>query len=718
VESPITFRPAWLAGILAGIAFLASGQQTPDTVVLPDERPSAAGVLPCLRGVNFETEKYRIGKVTVDDPFKFLYWIGGRANSVEAQIRNRLQGQLFTYKAAGPDAIALIDATRFVPDIPGTFVVSFEKVSVLNCNSAAKTLDVVYRVYSTAPPRAGGGATETQKQAETSPQDVTGLTKAGSPLRLVPAGGYNAAWGAFAGGNAALSFRAGGLFDTFSLRGQASTSGSMRSASTAISGSASPLGPIQLWNWRLNYANDSTPAGSMTLSKANGSGQFDAQTRPFWNGAVFARFGALAERGIMQSATQITTTTTVLPPNTVASAAYGSLKGFAGLSSRTGHNTLSVSYGLEFGSIGPSARVDWRKHIGDVVDEFWIPLGDHKPLEVESRFTAGAIQVPHTIPLAARFFGGNGDGYFIPGDSWQIRDVPVIRAIPANQFYRTGQGAGADQFAAVNLTLSYPVKHEPIMPKDLSTDPEFNQLMAAQIVSAASAEQNYYSWKDPHFAMASAELPKLAGLLDTLDNAVNAAQTAHPDLLPDEFSDCSTQLFTASFNAKAARDEKKVAQYGDVAVLLPADPEDDLKAVHDSCAVALNGQLKDAAVAAGAADVDAEGAKMFGFFNAIDQKGAAAKAANDIAFVKRTLNTVFKDLNIFSISPVFVFDAATIGPASGPLGGTRIGPGGGVRLELASYVNFTLGYAWNVDHKVNEDKGAVFFSIGTRDLFH
>jgi hypothetical protein len=703
-----------LAGILAASGFLASAQPTPGTAVLPDEHPSVAGVLPCLRGVNFETGKYRIQNVTVDDPFKFLYWIGSRANSVEAQLRNRLRGQLFTYKSVESDALALIDTTRFVPDNRGTFVVSFEKVSVLNCNSDAKTLDVIYRIYSTAPPKAGSGATETQKQAETSPQNVTGLTKAGNPLQLVPVGGYNPAWGVFAGGNATLSAHAGGLFDTFSLGGQASTSGSLRSASAAMSGSASPLGPIQHWNWRLNYGNDSAPAGSMTLGKADASGQFDAQTRPFWQGAVFARFGALAERGTMQS----TAAATVLPPNTVASAAYGSLKGFVGISSRTSHNTLAASYGLELGSIGPSARVDWRKHIGDIVDEFWIPLGDHKPLEVESRFTAGVIQVSRTIPLAARFFGGSGDGYFIPGDSWQIRDVPFIRAIPANQFYKTGQGVGADRFAAVNLTVSYPVKHQPIMPKDLSTDPDFNKLMAAQIVSAASVEQNYYSWKDPHFAMAYAELPKLAGLLDTLSNAVNTAQTAHPDLFLGEFANCSTQLMTASFNVNAAQNERKVAQYGDVAVLLPADPEDDLKAIHDSCAVALNGQLNDPMVAAGAADVDAESVKMFGFFNAIDQKTAAAKAANDIAFVKRTLNTLFKDLNIFSISPVFVFDAATIGPVSSPLGGMRIGPGGGIRLELASYVNITLGYAWNVNRQVKEDRGAVFFSIGIRDLFH
>ena len=116
--------------------------------------------------------------------------------------------------------------------------------------------------------------------------------------------------------------------------------------------------------------------------------------------------------------------------------------------------------------------------------------------------------------------------------------------------------------------------------------------------------------------------------------------------------------------------------------------------------------------------MDASGTAILNDFNAIDQKAAARKAANDIAFVKRTLNTLFKDLNIFSVGPVAVFDAASIGPARGGLGGSRIGPGGGIRLELASSVNFTLGYAWNVNRQPGEGKGALFVSIGVRDLFH
>lgn len=89
-----------------------------------------------------------------------------------------------------------------------------------------------------------------------------------------------------------------------------------------------------------------------------------------------------------------------------------------------------------------------------------------------------------------------------------------------------------------------------------------------------------------------------------------------------------------------------------------------------------------------------------------------------MAFVHRTLETLIKEVNIYSISPVAVFDVAHIGPATGGLGGTRYGPGGGIRFWLVSTFNFTLGYAWNPQHRPGEGPGAIFFSLETRDLFH
>ena len=282
----------------------------------------------------------------------------------------------------------------------------------------------------------------------------------------------------------------------------------------------------------------------------------------------------------------------------------------------------------------------------------------------------------------------------------------------------TAQGAGADRFTSVNLTVSYPVKSQPIMPRDLSQDPEFSRLLHGQIVSATSADQNYYTWKDPHFVAAFGKLQNLAKLLDALQTATNAAQAAHPGQLPDQFSDCAVNIGTAVFYVQSALADKGLAQYGDLSALLPAPMgSDGLQSVQDACVGEVNQQLNDPGIGAAASAVEASGAAIMMDFNAIDQKAAARKAANDIAFVRRTLDTLFKDLNIFSVGPVVVFDAASIGPARGALGGNRIGPGGGIRLELASYVNFTLGYAWNVSRQPGEGKGACFFPSASEIFF-
>jgi hypothetical protein len=227
------------------------------------------------------------------------------------------------------------------------------------------------------------------------------------------------------------------------------------------------------------------------------------------------------------------------------------------------------------GSTGPYSQVGWVKQIGDVADEWWTPIGDHKPLEVESRVTLGAIQVPHAVPLAARFFAGNADHYFIPGDAWQIRDVPVIRAIPANRFYLTSQGVGGDRFAAINLTFSYPVKSYPIIPKELSTDKEFNQLLKGQINSAAAVEQTYYAWKDEHFAVARSKVPELQQELATLQKAVAAAQAGKPEGMDEDFDNCSENVMLAIFYAQKAVEDKGSAQYGELQALVTGGADGD-----------------------------------------------------------------------------------------------------------------------------------------------
>ena len=629
---------------------------------------AARSPAPCSAGIDYEKEGYRVARVSVEDPFDFLRWLAARSRSVQAQLSATLAGKPFTYRSAGSEAIAAIERAQFVPSIPGTFVIRLEKASLENCRAASKTLDLVYRVYSTAPPKFAGGAAESQVVVERAPQTAAGLSAGGNPLRLAPSGGYDRAYGGFGGGRVDLR--------GFTVEGEGSRA--MRSFTTTFAGSRAFQGWLRRAAWRIAYVNRSAPAGSTRLQDAALSAQLSAATRPFWDGAVFARFGALLEGGNMQSLVA----GALLAPHTTANAAYGSLKLVSGVTSRTRHNVLSASYGLELGSVGPAARIDWRKHIVDVADAFWYPFADHKPFQVETRVTAGLIQIPGEIPLPARFFGGNAAGSFIPGDfGWQIRDTPVIRAIPADRLYLTPEGAGADRFAAVNLTVAYPVHARPIMPPEIADDPEVNGALLAQLRTAASLEQNYYAWKDPHFALARARLPDLRRRLDSL--AAGAS------------GDCLTNIQIAQFDIENTLKARGSAQYGNLAALLP--PSDDLGAVPTAC---------------GAPEIASIRAALIADFGAIDQARARLRAERDIGFARRTLDTIFHEMNLYSVAPVAVFDAASIGT------GLRLGPGAGLRLTVASTVNFTAGYAWNIRQQPGEGPGAVFFSITVRDIFH
>jgi hypothetical protein len=140
--------------------------------------------------------------------------------------------------------------------------------------------------------------------------------------------------------------------------------------------------------------------------------------------------------------------------------------------------------------------------------------------------------------------------------------------------------------------------------------------------------------------------------------------------------------------------------------------------VAKACSSDLNTTLGgDAAIAASSASLDSLHKNMESEFSQIDQGKASAQAEQTMAFPRRTLNTIFNEVNIYSVSPVFVFDVAKIGPEQAGVAGVRLGPGAGLRLELASTAHFTIGYAWNVRQGPGEGSGTVFFSIGVRDIF-
>lgn len=667
--------------------------------------------------IDYEKAGYTVKSIRIEDPFAFLRWVGKREERAADQIKT-IVGKPFKYTTATGEALDTIERENFVPDTNERLQIRVEFVSVQNCSD--QSLDLVYQVYSTRILPVLSAAPEARVTEKESPQTAAGQTDAivpaSKPVFFIPTGGYDSTNKLFGGGRLVITPENLWKLPFKSVIVQGQGSSTMKSISAALTGSTdSPHGWLAHAEWLLNYTNFSLPTDAGQIKGAHLSAQFSGMTRAFQNGNFTFRFGGLLEGGNRQS----TIRSVPLTPDTLGNAGFGSLKLYAGLDSRFPHNVLSVSYGLALGSIGPAARVDWRKHVGDLRHEFWYPLGDHRILDLESRFTFGRIQTPGKIPLSERFFGGNNEEFFIPGDTWQIRANPVIRAIPGSRFYRTADGAGGERFFSYNLTAAYAVWRKTLVPQELTTDPDFNSELQGAITTVTSTLQNYYASKDPHYLNVVAQLPAVQSALNDLKEKVTASQTAHPGQFPNEFKACLKAVGGAIRRVRGASDPQGGDQYGLIEFLLSEDPDEiQLAKVNQACERDLNTGLGDPSIRTANATVDGLRSKMLGDFNGIDQKQAVSRAKSDMTFTRRTLDTLFKEVNIYSISPVFVFDVAKLSGERAGFGGVRYGPGAGVRLELATVAHFTVGYAWNTRQGPGEGPGTVFFSIGVRDLFH
>lgn len=667
----------------------------------------------CPVHASFENEHYVIRHAYVKDPFSFLRWLKPVLSDANGAV-SFLNGQPYSVTAVSKGVDALDKLTFLGDSNDQALAVLVTIVSVENCD--ARQLDVVYQIYSTRVSPILTTTLESRSREKETPQEQAGATRPAF-FRFKPIAGYDRSDRLFGGSRleAQVPQSTHLPFNSLIAEGWGSTSG--HSASVALAGSRDPVKSwFQHAEWRLNYAHSESPTDLQSLKRGRVAAQFSAASRPTGSAGWTLRFGGLAEGGNLQSGFSPAD----LATNTVASAGYGAIKLYAGTTSRTRHQVFSASYGLELGSTGGGRQVDWRKHVGDVAHELWYPVGNHRLIEVESRFTAGAIQVPGSIPLAARFFGGNQEQEFIPGDTWQIRAAPLIRSIPANRFYRTAQGAGAESFASYNWTGAYTVWRKPIAPDEILKNAQFLRQLNSSLTSAISTVTVTYLAKDPNFTKAASHIQEARDSITRFQDAVKAAEVAHPGQFTQDFKQCRSALARASQRAKSAAEAKAVDAFGDIAALLNSDPTGDenrLQKVEVACITGLNGQLNDSTIATEGATLSSIGATMQHDFDQIDEKLAVAQAQQEMGYVKNTLETLLNDVNFFSISPLAVFDVAHIGPANALLGGTRYGTGAGLRFALVSTASFTLGYAWNVHSHPGEGRGALFFAVGFRDLF-
>jgi len=102
---------------------------------------------------------------------------------------------------------------------------------------------------------------------------------------------------------------------------------------------------------------------------------------------------------------------------------------------------------------------------------------------------------------------------------------------------------------------------------------------------------------------------------------------------------------------------------------------------------------------------------------------ARRQAQADMGYARRVLKRITTEINLLSVSPVLLFDAAYLRLQPGDLqprgaSGVRYAVGGGIRFSLVSAARLTVAYAVNPSPRPWERPGAFVFSLDVVDLFY
>jgi len=648
---------------------------------------------------------FTIRSARVNDPFWMLRW-RKLDDATLAQV-TALAGKPYFFETV--NAVSKqIENKGWLPDTPDTRAeFSFSEIAVENCRD--HQLDVVFTIFSAAVSSTLSSLLEWRTQQVQAPAQAAGVSKANAPVQASPQLGFDSAKGFFAGGATRLTLAPGSPFQSIDIAGTGSSAS--RNVEASLNGAYdSPDHLVSHIDWRLHLKNTVLPtATDGELGQSTFAGQFTAMTKPL-HGIVY-RAGGLLEGGMDQGSFRSSS----LAANSLLNTNFTSAKLYAGITGNWTNQALAASFGAQFGSTRNGFHGDWRKLIGDVSHQLWLNTGKRRTFDLDQRFSVGGIQNLGRIPVAERFFGGNHDVPFIPGSDWVIRSAPVIRSIPTNRMYLTAAGIGGDRFFAYNSTTAWTVWGLPVIPKELDNDPQFRQLLNGAITSDTSILVIYYESKDPHFVAIRNAAPGAIDKLIALQTVVTAAQASAPDPVKPQFRSCLAAIRPTLKGLQHLKDDKPISAYGYVADLLP-DGDNSIADVLAKCR-----PLADAASApsikTAADEFDSASAAIPAENQKIDVAGATSRANADTKFVKRTLDIITNQMTITSVSPVFVFDVARLGPnPSGASFGNRYAVGGGLRVTLLSTVSFTIGYAANVHPRPGEGKGALFLSFTTRNI--
>ena len=667
----------------------------------------------------YEGNGYTIRKIEFRSPFNFFFLVRQRLNAIKNNLPIK-EGQRFN-KALYDESFSIVkDAVKsdssLGEDSQFKIVVSIGGLD--NCqeeDAASRTVDVVYRIFSTDPIPAAK-ATPEQRQAALNHPATTAAELTSIPnLKVIPHFAYDRTRRGFGGLD--LSIRTPtALLDSLDL--SASGSSSSREFYGGFRGSKSPgRGALDRLEYELAYAFNDTPASGVRLVKGLFHGRLSGYSKPVKaSGAnVLFRYGAAIEHGIQQ---------TNLPG---LSSRYGAVKLYGGLTSTTRYSETAVSYGLSAAGAGLS-NLAYSRHIGDAAYSVRFPgCARNLPWDIALRATAGGIGGSGMVLVNDRFFGGNAVAPFLPGAAWNLPSGPMVRSIPNNRL--AGAGLGGTSFYSANLTAGKVVKGWPLIPAELET-PDFDDaIKSAQNFAenwftveseSAAATKEYQKLLDDFPPRLLIEINNAKSVLASIPAAAQASDAKLKLLILDaaKAAGLSNILIknaantTKSFSGRVSSLRSGLVPNSNLKVLVEKLGE--LEPLAPNAAVELK-RVKES-VASDLASLEAELNKIQTGPEHAAEHAAAVKSAKQVMKRPReVIDTLRHESNRYAVSIVGIADAGRLWPD--PYG-TRYAIGAGGRVSLVT-VNFTLGYAVNPSprREIREGRGALFFSITYTNMF-
>ncbi len=660
---------------------------------------------------------YTVREVRIESPIDFLQAVARTLDAIKPSLPLQ-PGAVFSATRAS-EGTALIQKRLAAADqgVEQSFRLLVVIGRIENCNEAGPTrqLDLVYKAFTTNYNAYLSHSFELKQSEIERPATTAATSNASGSLLVKPFFGYNRTRQLFGGGQLTARMP-GGIFD--SLRFAASGSPSSNIEELELAGMRVPKNTIlNRLEYRFGYSHSDIPAANNRLKEGKVQAQLFGATKPIGANNLVLRFGVSLEGGNQQTESN----PALASGNNITSSGYGALKTYVGATANAGNYSVAGSYGLQAGTLGASTSVEFIKHLMDLaatarfLPKQTTPGDFHKPLNVEARLTGGVIQTLGQLPVAERFFGGNATQDFITGDNWTIRSSPFIRSIPENRLngVATVGPIGGTSFYSVNLTVSRPVWGRSIIPKEMAEDPQF--FSAVESAKATAREALIATRKNglPAFKQVVQHLSAFNPDLKQVDAILKLLPADVPEDLADAAADVQDDL---AIIGEILNDQSTLPSKLDGFIKVDRSTVTKFIEHLDS----LRDELQAASLPGPAAQVKSvrdsiatQQSTLVAELNQIDFSEATRLADRDMKSIDSVLRTFLHELNLVSISPVGIFDVARIWPDQF---GTRFGIGGGVRLSLVNF-NVTLGYAVNPKPRLQEGRGAFFFSMDVTDLF-